>query len=71
MDSDNILEALNEYFEYDSSSEYNPTSSVKSSGCSENLDSDICINDTYQNTFSNTSTENSQQWNNITSMYII
>lgn len=40
MDSDNILEALDESFKYDSGCEYNPTSS-DSSNSSESLDSHI------------------------------
>lgn len=69
MDSDNILGALNESFEYDSGSDYNPTSSDQSTDSS---DSDIpSVNDTSHSRFSNTSTENSQQWNNVTSMYML
>ncbi|KAL4098418.1 hypothetical protein QTP88_023037 [Uroleucon formosanum] len=65
MDLDNILEALDESFEYDSGSDYKPTSSDQSSDSS---DSDIpSVNDTSQSSFSDTTTENSQQWNNVTS----
>lgn len=69
MDSDDILEALDESFEYDSGSDYKPTSSDQSSDSS---DSDIpSVNDSSQSSFSDTTTENSQQWNNVTSMYMI
>jgi hypothetical protein len=69
MGSDIVLEALDESFEYDSGSNCNPISSDQRSDSS---DSDIpTVNDTFQSRFSNNSTENSQQWNNVTSMYML